>query len=118
MYRNITMGISLLFFGSIFYAYAEQASAKGNDGVAGNGMQQACEISGGSFIGSENGNWACCWDDWGCYGCVDGKCKIKCNTARCKKANGMTKLRDGEHPVTGSAVKGLVQPGERAPVAP
>ncbi|VEG90452.1 acetyltransferase [Legionella spiritensis] len=81
----------------------------------GNGdLQGACQLSGGQWISGDSGNWACCWADWGCYGCVDGVCKMKCHTVRCKKDNGQAvKPGNGE-----MRVKGLVPEGMVAPVVP
>ena len=107
MNRYIIILISLLFCGATFNAFARPAS--GGSG----GVKDTCEISGGTFTGSEGGNWACCWSNWGCYGCVDGNCKIKCHTSRCRKENSARKINEGE-----SIVKGLALPGMKAPVAP
>lgn len=111
MHRNLTLSISLLFFGSMFYAFAEQASAaKTNDD-----MKEACEISAGIFTVKANGDWSCCWEDWGCYGCIAKMCKIKCNTTKCKKANGISEELDDKK---AKEVKGLAPAGSKPPVAP
>lgn len=89
-------------------AFAQQSGGGGSDGV-----KNTCEVSGGTFTGSESGNWACCWADWGCYGCVDGNCKIKCYNERCRKANGISRASANEQAVDGLAPKGM-----KAPIAP
>lgn len=106
---------SILFFILPLSTFA--APSSGGSG----GLQDACEISGGTFTGSESGNWACCWPDWGCYGCVDNNCKIKCNTARCRDANGQAAVNTNGKTVPGtkvSSVKGLAPKGMRNPVVP
>lgn len=79
-------------------------------------LKNTCEVSGGSWTESGGGNWACCWSDWGCYGCVSGICKIKCHNQRCRDANS---VRQGEStPPRTHAVKGLAPAGSLAPVVP
>lgn len=113
MKRMIT-AIFILFFGLTFNAMAAPSGGSG-----GEGLKETCELSGGTFTGSESGNWACCWDNWGCYGCVDGNCKIKCNTARCRKANGIGSMNPSTTPPKGAAIiDGLAPAGMKAPVAP
>jgi hypothetical protein len=101
--------IFVMLLGLSFNAFAQQS----NGGGSGGGMKDACEISGGTFTGSESGNWACCWSDWGCYGCVDGNCKMNCKTKRCRKANAMSQAGTGQQAVTGLAPSGM-----KAPVVP
>lgn len=98
----------VLFFGLSCNAIAQQTSNEGSGG-----MKNACEVSGGTFTGSEGGNWACCWSDWGCYGCVDSHCKIKCHNDRCRKANGVSRSVSNASPVSGLAPTGM-----KAPIAP
>lgn len=93
-------------------AFAQQSGGSGGDD-----LKETCELSGGTWTGSAGGNWACCWSDWGCYGCVDGHCKIKCNTARCRKANGQASSSPTSNPKV-QIVKGLAPAGMKAPVAP
>lgn len=92
-----------------FSVYAHQSGGGGGN----SDLQTACEISGGSWTGSASGNWACCWSDWGCYGCVDGHCKIKCTTQRCRKANAISKVSPGTE-----RAKGLAPAGMKAPIVP
>jgi preprotein translocase subunit SecG len=103
----------LLFFGLTFNVMAQQSSGGGNSDI-----KDTCEISGGTFTGSESGNWVCCWADWGCYGCVDGNCKIKCYNERCRKANGIGRVNTGTTSAGGKIVNGLAPQGMKAPVAP
>lgn len=84
-------------------------------GGGGEDLKGVCELSGGTFTGSESANWACCWPDWGCYGCVDGNCKMKCNTTRCRRANGMAVKNTGG---TLTPIKGLAPNGMKEPVVP
>lgn len=77
------------------------------------GLDGVCSMSGGEWTSTSSGNWACCWADWGCYGCVNGVCKIKCTTQRCRKANAIGKAQKDE-----AKVKGLAPKGMKAPIAP
>lgn len=78
-------------------------------------VRNTCDISGGTWNESGSG-WACCWDDWGCYGCIDGICKIKCHNQRCRDAN---KIRANETPPKNSIrLEGLAPEGSMAPIAP
>lgn len=52
------------------------------------GLEDVCIMAGGKFTSTPNGDWACCWDNWGCAGCSNGICKVKCHTQRCRRANG------------------------------
>lgn len=79
----------------------------------GEDLKGVCELSGGEWHGSESSNWACCWPDWGCYGCVDSHCKMKCDTARCKKANAT--LNPGSGLIK---LKQLAPGGMLAPIIP
>lgn len=89
-----------------FTTYAQQSGGGGD-------IENTCAVSGGTWTGSEGGNWACCWADWGCYGCVDGICKIKCHNQRCRDANGITRPSASTIGVDGLAPKGM-----KAPVIP
>lgn len=82
----------------------------------GDDLKGVCELSGGQWTGVESGNWACCWPDWGCYGCVSSQCKMKCNTERCRKANGM--LSTGTDSTGTIKLKALVPAGSMAPAVP
>ena len=86
--------------------YAQQSDDMG-------GLENTCSISGGTWTSTAGGNWACCWADWGCYGCVDGVCKIKCTTPRCRKANSIA--RPGRK---FERVEGLAPAGSKGPVVP
>lgn len=97
--------VLVIFLFSPLYANAKQSST--------GDIENTCEISGGEWHGSESGNWACCWADWGCYGCVNGVCKIKCYNARCRRANGMSRVGPGEQ-----RVKGLAPAGMSGPIVP
>lgn len=108
MYRLLTSLVLSITFGLSFPVVAQQSSGGGNGG-----LKDTCEISGGQWTGSESGNWACCWADWGCYGCVDGNCKIKCTTERCRKANSVRTL--GADLII---IKGLAPAGMKAPIIP
>lgn len=105
--KRICLGILTVLLGLTFFAQAQQSG--GSDGV-----KNTCEVSGGTFTGSEGGNWACCWSDWGCYGCLSGVCKIKCYNDRCRKANGISATLSNDE----TKVKGLAAPGMKVPVAP
>src|SRR5262245_7184357 len=89
-------------------AFGQQTSGGGGTDE----VKNTCEVSGGVFTSSASG-WACCWADWGCYGCVDGKCKMKCHTRKCRKANRQSKLGPDSQ-----AVEGLAPQGNPAPIAP
>ncbi|MDX1901260.1 MAG: hypothetical protein SFW66_04530 [Gammaproteobacteria bacterium] len=105
------IGIILLVLITSFFTL--NAMATQNNGGDSSGVKNTCEISGGTFTGSESGNWACCWADWGCYGCVDGNCKIKCHTRRCRKANGIAASSS-----TNTTIPGLAPKGMKAPIIP
>lgn len=105
--NRIGMVFLFLFtFGFSFNLYAQQ-SGGGDD------LKGVCELAGGTWTGSESGNWACCWSNWGCYGCVNGACKMQCRTQRCKDANKIRKPGSGT-----KQVKGLAPAGLKAPIAP
>src|SRR5690242_9065080 len=106
MRQLIASLVALFFIGFSIHAFAVPAGGGGSGD-----LKSACEISGGTWTGSEGGNWACCWSDWGCYGCVDGQCKIKCNTERCRKANAAANAGPGVR-----KIPGLAPVGEKAPI--
>lgn len=83
--------------------YAQQSDDMG-------GLENTCSISGGTWTSTSGGNWACCWADWGCYGCVDSVCKIKCTTQRCRDANGVSRPSRKFTAVEGLAPKGMKDP--------
>ena len=90
-------------------AFCQQTSGGGGSDE----LKNTCDVSGGTYTTSSSG-WACCWSDWGCYGCTDGNCKMKCHTRKCRKAN-----RQGVRAGSGShAVEGLAPQGKNAPIAP
>ncbi len=107
MRRIILNCLFLLILALPFSVNAQQ-----NNGGSSDGVKNTCEVSGGTFTGSEGGNWACCWSDWGCYGCVDGNCKMQCRTTRCRKANAAAR------PSNAQPVRGLSPTGAKPPVAP
>ncbi|CAM2917862.1 acetyltransferase [Legionella steigerwaltii] len=107
--RSSLVALMLFFWGLSF-----NAAAAPSGGGGGGGLKDSCEMSGGTFTGSEGGDWACCWSNWGCYGCIGGNCKIKCNTDKCRKANGVgSKVTSGLAPVNGLAPAGM-----KAPIVP
>jgi len=107
MVKQISIFLSAFLFmlGLSLTAIAQQTSNNSE-------VKNTCEVSGGTFTESASG-WACCWSDWGCYGCVNSICKIKCHNERCRKANGLNRLAPGEQ-----RVKGLAPAGMKAPIAP
>ena len=86
--------------------------ARQSGGGSGDDLGSVCDLSGGTYTESASG-WACCWSDWGCYGCTSGECKIKCHTQRCKDANGQARPGVGL-----KAIDGLASPGMKAPIVP
>jgi hypothetical protein len=93
-----------------FNTYARQSG-----GGSGDDLKGVCELAGGSWHGSESsGSWACCWADWGCYGCINKICKMTCRTDRCRKANAMSSRVNKND----TRVKGLAPAGMKAPVVP
>ncbi|STX44752.1 acetyltransferase [Legionella donaldsonii] len=108
MHRLFTIFI-LISSSLSFNALAQQSGGSGG----GEDLKGVCELSGGNWTGSETGNWACCWPDWGCYGCVDGNCKIKCHTQRCKDANGVGRPSTNE-----ILLQGIAPAGMKAPIVP
>lgn len=74
-------------------------------------MKGICELAGGTFTSTIEGNWACCWDNWGCYGCLQSVCTMKCHTQRCRRANGQSSvLQPGEVKIKGKFGKDIVVP--------
>ncbi|KTC86987.1 hypothetical protein [Legionella brunensis] len=102
----------IIFVMLIGYVLAPSAIAR-QSGGSGEDLKGVCELSGGRWVGSEGGNWACCWANWGCYGCVDGVCKMKCDTQRCRKANSAARPGTGE-----ITIKGLAPANNKAPIVP
>ncbi len=100
--------LSILLFSFSVSVFAQQTD---NSDV-----KNTCEVSGGTWTESGSGNWACCWADWGCYGCVSGICKIKCHNQRCRDAN---RIRASDTPVKNyQRIEGLAPAGSMAPIAP
>lgn len=87
-------------------------SAQDTGGGSNSDMKSVCELAGGSFTGGTEGSWACCWDNWGCAGCQQGVCKVKCETQRCRKANGQARLQSRNTRIQGFKKFGI------APVVP
>lgn len=89
-----------------FNVFAQQSGGGSSE------LKNTCEVSGGTYTDSSRG-WACCWADWGCYGCLDGLCKVKCYTRRC------TRVNYGTRPASNTqAVEGLAPKGMKAPIVP
>lgn len=101
----------ILFALSVNTAFARQS---GGGGPGDEGLKGVCELAGGSWHGSESsGSWACCWADWGCYGCINNVCKMTCRTERCRKANTASRVQKGD-----TRIKGLAPAGMKAPIVP
>ncbi|KTD07884.1 hypothetical protein [Legionella jamestowniensis] len=103
--------IFLIFLMS--WAFVPNALAR-QSGGGGEDLKGVCELAGGRWVGSESSNWACCWDNWGCYGCVNGACKMKCDTQRCRQANGMARPSSDDEVI----IKGLAPANSKAPIVP
>lgn len=76
------------------------------------GLDQVCDLSGGSWHTSASG-WACCWNNWGCYGCTSGNCLMNCKTPKCRKANAMNTVTSGYKEIPGLAPNAM-----KAPIIP
>lgn len=102
--------IGFLFLLLLSFGAFTQQSGDNSD------VKNTCEVSGGTWTESGNGNWACCWADWGCYGCVSGVCKIKCYNQRCRDANKIrsTTMSTKDY----QRLEGLAPAGALAPVIP
>lgn len=105
--NQLLMAAVLMFCGA-FPAFAQQSVM--------DELKNTCEVSGGRWVIS-GGNWACCWSDWGCYGCADGLCRMKCETQRCKDANGQKRPKDGLRPGE-IKIQGLAPAGKKQPIIP
>ena len=81
----------ILFCTSLLFS---NVHAAGNQGTN-KDMKQMCDVLGGTFTSTIEGNWSCCFPDWGCAGCIQKICKIKCETQRCRRANGQAALQAG-----------------------
>lgn len=92
----------ILIFGFSLSAFAQQTNNNAD-------VKNTCEVSGGTWHESASG-WACCWSDWGCYGCTNGICKIKCHNARCRRANGLSRVAPGQQRINGLAPAGMADP--------
>lgn len=106
--RHLIISFLLCFLLFPVTSMAQQSGGGPDDDV-----KTACDISGGDWTSTSGGNWACCWSDWGCYGCVNGVCKIKCFNDRCRNANGI-----GRPAADQQAVPGLAPAGVKAPIVP
>lgn len=100
----LCIGLIISLFFSI-HSLARQSGGGGGDDLEG-----VCKLAGGTWTGSESGNWACCWDNWGCYGCYNGICKMQCRTQRCRRANAIHKTSGEQKRVEGLAPKGMDAP--------
>lgn len=94
-----------LLFALTLGLFVQNAFAQQTD----EGLDNVCDLSGGSWHTSTSG-WACCWNNWGCYGCTSGNCVMNCKTPRCKKANDMSMATSGHKEITGLAPKGMKAP--------
>lgn len=99
---------------SIFALISFNVFAAPSGGTDSTGVKNTCEISGGTFTGSESGNWACCWSNWGCYGCHSGNCGMTCRTQKCRDANA-AKVNGSS---SGVKIKGLAPANMNAPYVP
>jgi hypothetical protein len=90
-----------------FNAIAQQSGGGSSE------LKNTCEVSGGTYTESSRG-WACCWANWGCYGCLDGLCKVKCYTRRCRIVNYGTPRPSAST----QEVEGLAPKGMKAPIIP
>lgn len=98
---------------SLFFTLPTYARQSGGGG-GGDDLKGVCELAGGSWTGSESsGTWACCWADWGCYGCINNVCKMQCRTARCRRANSARQISNQQKTVDSLAPQGM-----KAPVIP
>lgn len=100
-----------VFFLFLFSLVSIHVYAAPNTGASNAEMKDVCQLAGGTFTSTIEGNWACCWDNWGCYGCVQGVCKMKCHTQRCRRANGQSAvLQPGEVKIKGKFGTDIVVP--------
>ena len=104
MLKKIVWG-SILVLGICLNAHAQQS---GGDTLG--DLENVCGLSGGTWHTSSSG-WACCWADWGCYGCTNGSCLMNCHTKACRDANRMRKIQD-------KIIKEVAPKGRPAHVAP
>lgn len=100
--------ILFVLLGCAFSLSFQNALAQNND----EGLDEVCGLTQGSWHTSASG-WACCWSNWGCYGCTNGNCLMNCRTPKCKKANGMSRAPSGR-----MAVPELAPFGMKAPIVP
>lgn len=100
--------LSFLFVFTFGLFITQNAPAQQSD----EGLDQICDLSGGSWHTSTSGR-ACCWNNWGCYGCTAGNCVMNCKTQKCKKANSMTMATSGQKEISGLAPKAM-----KAPIVP
>ncbi|KTD20978.1 acetyltransferase [Legionella lansingensis] len=106
MYKKWSLFLFVVLFGLSFNLCARQQGG-------GDDLKGVCELAGGTWTGNEGGNWACCWADWGCYGCYNGVCKMQCRTKRCRDANRMRAAKPGT-----KSLKELAPAGKIAPIVP
>lgn len=102
-----TLKIILIVFMGLF---AQSVFSQNND----DGLDEVCGLSSGKWHKSASG-WACCWSNWGCYGCTGGNCGMTCRTTRCKNANGMSISKVS---TKNTVVKGLAPQGMKDPIVP
>lgn len=106
------MKLWMRLIGVVFCLLSFNVFAQQSGGGSGE-LKNTCEVSGGTYTQSTSG-WACCWANWGCYGCINGICKVKCHTQRCKRLNyGTPRPSSSTQEVDGLAPKGM-----KAPIAP
>ncbi len=97
-----------LFLIALLGLFSQAAFSQNND----EGLDQVCSLSGGKWHTSASG-WACCWSNWGCYGCTNGDCVMACRTKKCKNANSTRALSENEFELNEIAPKGT-----KAPIVP
>jgi hypothetical protein len=102
-----------LIFISILSLFSQNIYAQQNNDE---GLDQVCGLASGKWHTSASG-WACCWSNWGCYGCTGGNCVMKCDTTRCRKANGMSRIV-GEGKREFVELNDLAPQGKKAPIIP
>lgn len=105
---NLSRILRVIIAISVSFLFAIAHAAPNTGGDTNEDMKGVCELAGGTFTSTIEGNWACCWDDWGCAGCIQGVCTVKCHTERCRKANGQSAvIQPGQIKVKGFSHFGM-----------
>lgn len=100
-------------FIALFSLFSQNIYAQQNNDE---GLDEVCSLSSGKWHTAASG-WACCWSNWGCYGCTGGSCVMKCETTRCRKANGMSRtINQGKQQYV--QLNDLAPRGKKAPIIP